>query len=332
MPMNKASIAMQRPMPKIAVAVLLGSISLAFLPQQDNSGPRPPGRANTNALIRAGHDVDGVSASLPTFEIQTGRVDRSIYIPEAPLEPQLGALRKLSDGGNRYATCILAFALDFCARGPDRMIVSDSLSKDPSAMNEEDIERIAENLEFQKRYVTTCAELDTNSFVDMDQRLFMSAAMGSPRSMARFALLPERPDSNGTDPNSQFALNHRNNAESMLNKAAEAGDPDAIRGIQDAYSLGYITSAMEPLEVTKDPAKSLAALSVLSQQYSQEDQQSVRAAIRNELAQMDAGQKSRFLDFSERYKTSATKHATRLQYGDHVVDDFPEYACDSVDP
>jgi hypothetical protein len=330
--MNKSPIAMQRSMPKISAAVLLGMIGLAFLPQQGDSGPRHPDHANTSSPIHAGHDADGVSASLPKFNLQAGLANRSIYTPEVSLELQLGALRKLSDGGSRYATCILAFALDFCSRGPDRMIVDDSLSKDPSAMNEEDIERIAENHEFQKRYATTCAELDTDSFVDMDQRLFMSAAMGSPRAMARFALLPDRPDSNGTDPNSPFALNHRNNAESMLNKAAEAGDPDAIRGVYDAYSLGYITSAMEPLEVTKDPAKSLAALSVLSQRYSQEDKQNVLAMIRNQLAQMNAGQKSRFLDFSERYKAAATKNASLLQHGDHVIDDFPEHACEGVDP
>ncbi len=250
------------------------------------------------------------------------------YDPDSPLAPQLPFLRRLSDRNDPYATCILAFALDVCARGPERMIIETPINEAMANPDEKSVTRIAESMEFKERYAQMCGGLDKASLTDMDRRLLQSAELGHIRSMTRFALLPYRQGGESENPNSGFSVAYRNKAESMLNKAAEAGDPEAIRGVYYAYAQGYITSAMGSHPIEKDAAKSLAALRILSLHSADvEDKESIERKIQNLLAQMPTAEVSRFWKMDSTYTAASYGDTSTWQPEERVLEDFPERAC-----
>jgi len=251
----------------------------------------------------------------------------SIYAPDEPLSIQLNTLRRLADTKDPYATCILAFALDFCVRGPDRMIVADYAFKDPDDLDDKAISRLAVNDEFRKRYALTCANLSKDDFSDMDQRLLQSARMGNAASMARFALLPFRPGHANQDPNSEFSIAYRQNAESMLNRAAEAGIPEAVKGVYYAYAQGEIISAMGNLKIREDRVKSLAAFRALQLNAEEADKRIAEESLNRDLALLSAPELSRFWQLTTLYSASSKETAKELQFVENVLDDFPEKAC-----
>lgn len=316
----------------LASAIAAVFIFAAFLWLRLNNGqsdaaapgdPQPGPQQERSAQARA------TIASTDSEPAHTVQQRALIYDPGSPLSPQLKFLRGLSDRHDPYATCVLAFALDLCARGPDRMIVDDYAHADPASLDQKSINRMAENFEFRERYANTCAGLDQSSFADMDRRLLQSARLGHVASMTRFALLPFRPGSNSEDPKSEFALAYRENAEAMLNRAAEAGDPEALRAIHNAYSNGYITSAMGTLEVEKDQAKSIAAYLAMSRYAGIDDRKIMEQTIEREVAQMSSAEVSRFSRLESLYSSPGRNNATDPEQGERVIDDFPEKACEA---
>ncbi len=250
----------------------------------------------------------------------------SIYNPNIPLVSQLGKLRSLSDSANPYATCVLAWALDLCSRGPELIPIGEYSNADLRTLDEESVTRIAESLESSDRYELTCSGLVKDDLKDMDDRLLQAARMGHVRSMTKLAQFSTRPGS-GPENSTQSFISHRKNAELFLNRAAEAGDPDAIRGIYNAYSEGYISSNMGDLEVAIDTAKSLAALRVTSLDARPQEKNDLDQGIAQALMQMDHAQRSRFDHYESVYRQAyakASKDGAELQ---SALDDLPEKAC-----
>lgn len=256
---------------------------------------------------------------------------RSItYDANAPLSSQLRALRRHADLGDRYATCILAFALDLCARGADRIITGDYASTMTEAVADEAVERMAMDMAFKERHALTCAGLEEERYEDIDQRLLGSALAGHVPSMRKFALLPSRPGSSIDDPHSEFAQAYGRHAERMLNAAAEAGDPEAVRGVHYAYSLGYITSASGSLPVEKDAAKSFASLLVMARHARTEDRLAIEGKVARSMETMAAPDLSRLARLKAAYDRPGHEREAVWRGGEDPMKDFPEVACADV--
>lgn len=251
-----------------------------------------------------------------------------VYDPTATLESQIDNLRKLADRREPYATCVLAWALDFCARGLEGDLIQEYANTDLSELGQRKLNRITTDLAFRDRYEVICLGLKPASFNDIDERMLKSALMGHTKSMIQFALLPRRLGSGLDISRLDFALAYQKNAESMLNRAAEAGDPEALLGIYQAYSRGYIESAMGQLKVDIDPVKSTAAARALSRYAEPEDRKSFEEVIADSLVQMSPTQQSRLASLESKYQRAQENTRTDDDGSpDGIVDDSPEQAC-----
>lgn len=255
------------------------------------------------------------------------RMLSSIYNPNTPLVSQLRKLRSLSDSSNPYATCVLAWALDLCSRGPELIPIGEYSDADLRTLDEENVTRIAKSLESQDRYEMICSGLVTDDLKDMDDRLLQAARMGHVRSMTKLAQLPPRSGSGLESSTQSFSLAHQKNAEVLLNRAAEAGDPDAIRGIYNAYSGGYISSEMGDVKVAIDMPKSLAALRIISLNTDPQQKDEIEQGIAEALNGMDKAQHSRFDRYESVYRRAYAKIQTATTELHSSLSDSPEQVC-----
>lgn len=274
------------------------------------------------------------TASLSTDGSQSTRQVRrgndavnSVFDANATLASQLHGLRALSDNQDPYATCVLAWALDLCARGPDRVSISEYFNADMKDLDETGISDIAMYLEYQERYVTLCSGLVETDLWDIDMRLLQSARMGHLKSMTLLAQFPARDGSGLGASTPSFLQAHRENAEEMLNDAAESGDPAAIREIKNAYSSGYIISGLGDVKVDIDLAKSMAALHAIALYANQEEKKELDEAVTDALAQMSPRQRLRFDRLAASYgRAYRSKHEAEDQF-QLALNDVPEKVC-----
>jgi hypothetical protein len=309
----------------IAIVILASFFIKASLGGSDKESDIEPGAVieSKSAVAVAWRSADKSN----TWMEDRRRTPSSMYSPNVPLVSQLEKLRSLSDRSNPYATCVLAWALDLCSRGPALIPVGKYSNADLTTLDEESVTKIAESMESHERYEFICSGLVKEDLEDMDARLLQAARMGHVRSMVKLAQFPARPGSGIENSTQSFLVAHRKNAELFLNKAAEAGDPDAIRGIYNAYSAGYISSDMGDVEVVIDMAKSLAALRVISNDASPQEKIDVDLGIADSLMQMDRAQRSRFDHYESLYRQAYAKVPKNGAGFRSAIDDLPELAC-----
>jgi hypothetical protein len=309
----------------IAYAAILGLFGLPLVIGLDQQGPR--GREQASApRADSGSVVSPAAVWVSAVRVQGGASSTSAYDPSVPLVRQLRRLRDLADLGDAHAACIVASALDLCARGADRIPIAGYEQLDPTSLGDTDIDRIAESIEFADRYAATCDGLTRDNFIDMEASLLQAAKSGHPRSMTRFALLPfVRNDLDGQAA-ANFTHAHRTSAEAMLNRAAEAGDREAIRGVRDAYSLGYITTAMGAVPVRKDLAKSTAASSAIAIQMSETDHRSIEEMVAVAIHRMSDQERARFARLQAVYIRAYRLPPTAGDSAD-AMGEFPETVC-----
>jgi hypothetical protein len=314
---------------EIAIALLLSIVffllfSLGDSTDQEVARPEVTVRQK-DAVAIASHFSDKSYTRLESRR-RNGAVN-AVYDVNATLASQLIRLRAFSDKQDPYATCVLAWALDLCSRGPDRVSISEYLNADIKHLDEKSIADIAGYFEYQERYGKLCSGLVETDFWDSDHRLLQSARMGHARSMTMFAQFSAREGSGPGISTPDFLLTHRENAENMLDMAAAAGDPAAIREIYNAYSSGYITSGLGDIEVEIDLVKSMAALHAISLHANKEDKQELDQAITAALSQMDHGQRLRFDRFTSSYSPAYRSEQRPVDQFQLALDDFPEKVC-----
>lgn len=299
---------------------------------EDSSGQSGDAEASSVSAAAPGAFVVQSASTAPTIPgmMRSPLVRAITYDPDAPLSSQLRALRQHADLGDRYATCILAFALDLCARGADRIITDDYAQAMTEAIAEEAVDRMAAGMALEERHALQCAGLEGERYEDIDRRLLASALAGHAPSMRMFALLASRPGRGVEDPDSEFARAHRRHAEAMLNAAAEAGDPEAVRGVHYAYAMGYITSAFGELPVEKDAAKVNASLLAMARHAQPEDASAMESAVERAVEAMTPAEVERFSRLRSAYDRPALGRETRWRGGEDVMKDFPEVACAGI--
>jgi hypothetical protein len=314
---------------KVLLALVLALTALVVaITMASRSGAEIGEDSTENRLSASDGDAPGQPANdgdlAQTPRRSSTPIDKvAVYDPQLPLSRQLERLRLQSDQGNPYATCVLAYALDLCAGGVERVMVDDMSRVASDDPDEHAVDRWATDLEFRSRFETTCTGMDEHAYADMEKRLLMSARLGHPGSMGKFAQMSLLLNLQADEARSAFARSHRNSAERMLNQAAEGGDLDALRGLHRAYSEGFITNAFEDVQVTKDSVKSAAALYALSQYASPEERLVMASEVEAMTGRMSSGEMMRFQRLSARYVAAAPRSPSRLG----LVEAYPEVAC-----
>jgi hypothetical protein len=287
--------------------------------------PRP---AATDAA--AGHVEAGSGGAGGIAAGEAGRDDRRVdargvagvpvamaYDRDRPLSVQLEAFRQRADRGEPYATCVLALALDACVAHADRGDDNPLGLASPDVLargNERQIDAVSRELADYDDTEKMCAGLGQGAMLERDARLQRSARMGDPAAMARFAL---NPVSAGTVNLKDLdrVVEYRKTAVSMLDRAAAAGVPEALRGAYRAYSAGVLESAIGDVELRRDPAKAEAAGRALL--LFAEDGE--RALIEKNLAALRAGMEgdalSRADALAATYRRAYQAYARRTSNG-----------------
>lgn len=259
------------------------------------------------------------------------------------LKPQLPVLRSAADRGDTRAACTLAWALELCGRRSQHDRMLDYPDEYLASLDDSQAEKVSRALEFRERRVSAiCAGMTPEDAVDVEERLLQSALTGHPESMARFATLSKLPEKYSVFSSAEFSAAYRENAESMLNRAAEAGDLHALSSISFAYSSGSISSALGDLPVKIDRIKAIAATSALIRirgsgekekmppqhvYVGETGNQTMLQSVREVLKRANQGELTRFAQLESAYIDAYNRHlqASRVAHG--LIDDLPEQAC-----
>jgi hypothetical protein len=260
-------------------------------------------------------------------DVQTKTLRSSHFFdPARPLGEQLSGLRDQAKSGNRYATCLLAAALDSCGSNQDRLD-ENPLGLQPEKPIEtsspEQIEGISNDLEKYRRQEMMCADITQTDIIERDVWMRQSAMYGHPGSMAEFVRQPKSSSFLSLQ-DADLIDAYRKSAESMLNRAAEAGVYEAIRGVYLAYSRGAIETTVGELQVERDPAKAVAAARALMAHAVASEKAELEKSIAEMMAAMGQGQRSRIAELEKKYR--------KLTSVGPQQKDFPEVFCADLVP
>lgn len=255
-----------------------------------------------------------------------------VYNPRVPLGEQLAKLREEASGGNAYAICVLATALDLCV---EQMMESDrspwkELSSGDTIEKADDgqVEKLSVELETQKNRDLMCANVHQGDMSERDAWMLRSAMSGNPRSMTRFAMNPKFSGNIRLD-DIDLMIEYRKSAESMLNRAAAAGNSEAILGLYRAYSTGAIGTDIGELKVGQDPAKAVGAARAILPYLSDAYRKEIESEIDPLIAKMDKAQQERMVSSERAYKKAYLSQAGTEKAGRHRNSDSPEAVCSS---
>lgn len=251
----------------------------------------------------------------------------AVYDPELTLGVQIGRLEDLADRGDPYATCVLAWALDMCMSNRSPVDPEDFLGSRDEDLDENEIAAAERKIEYRRKVERACADVNAGSFPQFSTRLLESAKRGSVRSMTRFAYAQGEFGQSDDKIDASLSNEYRENAESMLNRAADAGDPEAILGVYHAYSSGYLESRFGKLLVDMDMVKAAAAARVLSFYGTDEVKEDLRDFIGGAESRMSGPELSRLRTQESRFRQAYWHRASAGPIHATDLDTLPETAC-----
>lgn len=185
-----------------------------------------------------------------------------------------------------------------------------------------------------------CEGIDPYDLEEIDGRIYQSAALGDVGAMRIFSMQSYSQDGLlQLDERDHFkAERHSEYAESMMNHAADAGDPDALNAIFFSYSAGIIYTPFNKANLRVDPVKSIAAfralLSVdeyfLKSRYSAHFFTEAEKSIKSRFAMLNDADKIRLAEMEDAYIRAY--RAERRAHGieEELFNELPEKACADI--
>lgn len=262
----------------------------------------------------------------------SGLLDRSVYDRNSPLGEQLPDLRRHAEGGNSYATCVLAVALDRCVQrmmGYAENPWSDVSSGDTIENGDDaQVGKISAELEKHKQTALMCDDVTQTDMLERDRWMQRSAKAGNPRSMALYALNPMFGGSMRLEDMDRMA-DYTKNAESMLNRAASAGVPEAIAGVYRAYSYGAIGTTVGEVAVQKNPAKAAGAAMAMLEFAAEAEKKEIQRGIDDLVAKMDSVERSRIASMRNSYIKAYRTQFRGEKTGAAAEIESPDSICSS---
>ncbi len=230
-------------------------------------------------VMQSDHDSNGKGiASSESATVQAAMPVRShprasiahTFSQDKPLKFQLPFLLEAAKNNDSYAACVLARALQICRQRDDEgesdAFLDAYASEYTATLNNEEVASLANAVAIrEKKASAICDQIIASDQDIFDDIVYKSAQSGDPVSMRIFALQHDKRTMFG-DPVAVSKLHidrHNKYAEQMLNRAADAGDPIAIRSIYSVYATGVISTSFDKVKVRRDAVKSIAAYAAL---------------------------------------------------------------------
>lgn len=220
------------------------------------------------ALREASSDGAPIKSSGRPFPRGTSSsIMAKAYSQYAPLKPQMSLFRHENGPKDKYAACVLSRALLLCKQRDD----DDEEYGFPTyryssaylaSIDADEMDRLARVVAERKTLIaSSCADMQEVDLRDFDDSLYRAAVLGDPASMRLFALQTDKTTAFGESRpvRIEHVDRHRKFAESMLNRAADTGDPAAIKAIHSVYASGGINTPIGNVQVRPDLVKSAAA-------------------------------------------------------------------------
>ena len=207
-----------------------------------------------------------------------------------------------------------------------------------ASLGEEEAAAMAKVVSERKKLIdASCVYIEKADFEKIDEALYRSAALGDPASMRLFALQGDKVNMFGEKQqmSRERADLHQKFAEQMLNGAADAGDPAAIKAIYSVYASGKIHTPAGDIEVRRDLVKSAAAyLALVSvndfnlQATSQpQDFENAEKMIDIVLSRFGEADQIRLAKLESQYVIAYRKKNRPKTISEALVESFPEQGC-----
>ncbi|GEM_PF-1405538 len=258
------------------------------------------------------------------------------------IKSQLRFLLEASKENDAYAACALARALDICRKRDADNEADVSLDAYASAhtasLSEQEVDSLANAIAIREKTASAMCDLLTDDEQKVfDEIVYKSAQLGDPTSMRIFALQDDKRTIFGEPvPVSKAHIDrHGMYAEKMLNLAAEAGDPVAIKAIYSIYATGAISTSFDRVKVRRDDVKSVAAYKALEAvgdfrlkaRSSAGEIEQARKDIDETVSGFGQAEQIRLAKLKEKYVRAYRSKKRPDSIREELFDTLPEQAC-----
>ncbi len=260
------------------------------------------------------------------------------YYPNVAIKYQLPILRDAAEKGDSRAACILSHALLLCRQSDTDSSLSRYSSDYLKSLSEKEVESSATGIASHESAVSAiCEGIDQYDLEELDERIYQSAVLGDVRAMRIFAMQPNNQSSpqNSDERYNLHAERHNEYAESMINRAADSGDPAALESIYFAYSTDYFETGSNSSNLSRDTVKSIAAfralLSVddyyLKSRYTPYDFANAEKSIKRRVSMLSDSDRARLTEMEDNYIRAYRFERRASSIGEELINELPEQAC-----
>ena len=258
------------------------------------------------------------------------------------LKFQLPFLLEAAQSNDSYAACVLARALQICRQRDSENESDFFLDAYPSeytaSLSDEEVASLANAVAIrEKKASAICDQIVASDYEMFDEIVYKSARLGDPVSMRVFALQHDKRTMFG-DPVAVSKLHvdrHGKYAEQMLNRAADAGDPVAIRSVYSVYATGVISTSFDKVKVRRDEVKSIAAYIALKavDDYRLKARSSAKEIAQTEqnihesVSGFSQADQIRLARLKEAYVRAYRAKRRPVSTREELLDTLPEQAC-----
>lgn len=322
----------------VVMAAMAGGALLAIFARDIGEPPAGDERAPSLAEVASAAWPERIAQSAepqPSAKVSVG------YLPTAPLKSQLPNLNRHAERGNAYSACILASAYDLCERHRNAKAEFEYSDRYLLSMNERHAESFVTAVsDYDDQVSSICEGIEPQDSKDAMRWRLKAAIAGHPPSMAKLVSW-HRPDTMTSETiDRDLAVAFEAHAERILNRAAEAGEIQAIEQISTAYTMGEITNSLGSVQIKADDLKALAASQALAMirdesktrkiPFDDFDDRELRAGIRSAVARMRREELARFSGFVSLYYDAYWKKYDRAQDEIGLISELPEQSCEAL--
>ncbi len=261
------------------------------------------------------------------------------YYPNAAIKYQLPILRDAADKGDSHAACVLSHALLLCKKIEEDLSLFRYSNHYLLSLSKKEVEFLVASIASHENAASAiCENVDQNDLEEIDERIYQSAALGDKSAMHIYATqsnnqnIPQKPG----EKIEFLAERYSEHAESMINHAADSGDPAALLSIYITYSSGFIETGSSPrVQLERDPVKAIAAFRALltvddfylKSRYTPYDIANAEKSIKRRLSTLNNADRVRLAEMEDAYILSYRAERRTSSIEDEFLNELPEQAC-----
>ena len=229
------------------------------------------------------------------------------FASETPIKSYIEHQQKKMNGGDSRSVCAIAWALDYCMNGNyEKSSKYEFLFRDDLEGKSEDaLLEIEQALSLTDAAERSCRGINDFEHNNYYRLMLRSAANGDKKSMSRISLMPQRLGFDASNVDSDLVKVINGSAEAFLNKAALAGDKDALVGVYRSYATGRIDNAFGIIKIQKDKVKAAAAASVIALDAEYQDYKHLLDFVSASKSSMSSAE---LMNFNQLRKTYISSH------------------------